>query len=90
MSDTYEVVSRSNWPSYLDVNSTTKTDPTLTAFTKKRGIKVSGAEDNNDNDEFITKVRQLLAAGSDTRPNTWVSTDWMVARLIREDFVPEV
>jgi spermidine/putrescine transport system substrate-binding protein len=87
MSDTEKLVNWSNWPSYMDVNTTTKTHPTLTAFTKKTGIKVNYTEDYNDNDEFYAKVRPLLQAGSDTGRDTWVSTDWMVARLIREDYV---
>jgi spermidine/putrescine transport system substrate-binding protein len=87
MSGTEKLVNWSNWPSYMDVNTTTKTHPTLTAFTKQTGIKVNYTEDYNDNDEFYAKVRPLLQAGSDTGRDTWVSTDWMVARLIREDYV---
>jgi spermidine/putrescine transport system substrate-binding protein len=87
MSGTEKLVNWSNWPSYMDVNPTTKTHPTLTAFTKQTGIKVTYTEDYNDNDEFYAKVRPLLQAGSDTGRDTWVSTDWMVARLIREDYV---
>ena len=87
MSGTEKLVNWSNWPSYMDVNTTTKTHPTLTTFTKQTGIKVNYTEDYNDNDEFYAKVRPLLQAGSDTGRDTWVSTDWMVARLIREDYV---
>jgi len=87
MSATEKLVNWSNWPSYMDVNTTTKTHPTLTAFEKKTGIHVNYTEDYNDNDEFYAKVRPLLAAGTDTGRDMWVSTDWMVARLIRENFV---
>jgi len=87
MSATEKVVNWSNWPSYMDVNTTTKSHPTLDAFEKKTGIKVSYTEDYNDNNEFYAKVRPLLAAGADTGRDVWVSTDWMVARLIRENFV---
>ena len=87
MSATDMVVNWSNWPSYLDVDQKTKSHPTLTAFTKKTGIKVNYTEDYNDNDEFYAKVRPLLAAGADTGRDMWVSTDWMVARLIRLDYV---
>ncbi|HEY8821908.1 MAG TPA: spermidine/putrescine ABC transporter substrate-binding protein, partial [Dermatophilaceae bacterium] len=82
-----QLVNWSNWPSYMDVNTTTKNHPTLDAFTKKTGIKVNYTEDYNDNNEFYAKVRPLLAAGADTGRDLWVSTDWMVARLIRENFV---
>jgi spermidine/putrescine transport system substrate-binding protein len=87
MSDSDKLVNWSNWPSYMDVDQKTKSHPTLTAFTKKTGIKVNYTEDYNDNDEFYAKVRPLLAAGSDTGRDVWVSTDWMVARLIRLDYV---
>src|SRR5665811_1624610 len=87
MSATEKIVNWSNWPSYMDVNTTAKTHPTLDDFTKKTGIKVNYTEDYNDNNEFYAKVRPLLAAGADTGRDVWVSTDWMVARLIRENFV---
>jgi spermidine/putrescine transport system substrate-binding protein len=87
MSASEKLVNWSNWPSYMDVNTTTKTHPTLDDFTKKTGIKVNYTEDYNDNNEFYAKVRPLLAAGADTGRDVWVSTDWMVARLIRENFV---
>jgi len=86
-SDTDKVVNWSNWPSYMDVDEKTKSHPSLDAFTKKTGIKVNYTEDYNDNDEFYAKVRPLLDAGSDTGRDMWVSTDWMVARLIRLDYV---
>ncbi|MHB8185137.1 MAG: polyamine ABC transporter substrate-binding protein [Dermatophilaceae bacterium] len=86
-SDTDKVVNWSNWPAYMDVDEKTKSHPTLDAFTKKTGIKVNYTEDYNDNDEFYAKVRPLLDAGSDTGRDMWVSTDWMVARLIRLDYV---
>ena len=86
-SDTDKLINWSNWPSYMDIDEKTKSHPTLVAFTKKTGIKVNYTEDYNDNDEFYAKVRPLLEAGSDTGRDVWVSTDWMVARLIRQDYV---
>ena len=86
-SDTDKLVNWSNWPAYMDVNEKTKSHPTLDAFTKKTGIKVNYTEDYNDNDEFYAKVRPLLEAGSDAGRDMWVSTDWMVARLIRLDYL---
>ena len=87
MSDTEKLVNWSNWPAYIDVNDKTKARPTLDAFTKQTGIKVNYTEDYNDNDEFYAKVRPLLDAGSDTGRDVWCSTDWMVARLIRNGYV---
>ena len=90
MSDTEKVVNWSNWPAYIDVDDKTKARPTLDAFTKETGIKVNYTEDYNDNDEFYAKVRPLLEAGSDTGRDVWCSTDWMVARLIRNGYVQKL
>lgn len=87
LSDTDKVVSWSNWPEYIDVDDKTQKHPTLDAFTKKTGIKVSYTEDYNDNDEFYAKVRPLLAAGKDTGRDVWCSTDWMVGRLARQGYI---
>ena len=87
LSATDKLVNWSNWPSYMDVNTTTKRHPTLDAFTKKTGITVNYTEDYNDNDEFYAKVRPLLQAGTDTGRDMWASTDWMASRLIRLGYV---
>ena len=87
MSDTEKVVNWSNWPQYIDVSEDEKSRPTLDAFTKATGIQVNYTEDYNDNDEFYAKVRPLLEGGQDTGRDVWCSTDWMVARLIRQGYV---
>lgn len=87
MSDTEKIVNWSNWPEYIDVDDKTQARPSLDAFTKATGIKVNYTEDYNDNDEFYAKVRPLLAGGTDTGRDVWCSTDWMVARLIRQGYV---
>lgn len=88
-SDTDMLVNWSNWPEYIDVDDNGN-HPSIDAFTKKTGIKVKYNEDYNDNDEFFAKVRPLLEAGQDTGRDTWVSTDWMVARLIRLGYVQKL
>jgi spermidine/putrescine transport system substrate-binding protein len=90
MSDSEKLVNWSNWPEYIDVDDKTQKRPTLDAFTKQTGIKVNYTEDYNDNDEFYAKVRPLLAAGNDTGRDVWCSTDWMVARLIRQGYVQKL
>src|SRR6476659_2087752 len=90
LSATEKLVNWSNWPEYIDVSEDGKTRPTLDAFTKKMGIKVNYTEDYNDNDEFYAKVRPLLEATSDTGRDVWCSTDWMVARLIRNGYVQKL
>ena len=90
MSDTEKVVNWSNWTEYIDVSEDEKSRPTLEAFTKKTGIKVNYTEDYLDNDEFYAKVRPLLQGGQDTGRDVWCSTDWMVARLIRQGYVQKL
>ncbi len=86
LSDTDMLVNWSNWPEYIDIGSKGN-HPTIDAFTKQTGIKVNYNEDYNDNDEFFAKVRPLLEAGQDTGRDVWCSTDWMVARLMRLNYV---
>lgn len=90
MSDTEKVVNWSNWTEYIDVSEDEKSRPTLEAFTKQTGIKVNYTEDYLDNDEFYAKVRPLLQGGQDTGRDVWCSTDWMVARLIRQGYVQKL
>ncbi len=90
MSDSEKIVNWSNWTQYIDVDDKTKTRPTLDAFTKATGIKVNYTEDYLDNDEFYAKVRPLLVDGQDTGRDVWCSTDWMVARLIRQGYVQKL
>ena len=90
MSDSEKLVNWSNWPEYIDVDDKTQKRPSLDEFTKKTGIKVNYTEDYNDNDEFYAKVRPLLADGKDTGRDVWCSTDWMVARLIRQGYVQKL
>lgn len=87
LSDTEKVVNWSNWTEYIDIDDKNGAHPTLAAFTKASGIKVNYTEDYNDNDEFYAKVRPLLDAGTDSGRDVWCSTDWMVDRLIRLDYV---
>ncbi|MEO5610346.1 MAG: spermidine/putrescine ABC transporter substrate-binding protein [Ornithinibacter sp.] len=90
MSATEKIVNWSNWPQYIDVSEDEKSRPSIDEFTKQTGIKVNYTEDYNDNDEFYAKVRPLLDGGEDTGRDVWCSTDWMVARLIRQGYVQKL
>jgi spermidine/putrescine transport system substrate-binding protein len=89
-SATEKVVKWSNWPEYIDVDDKTQKRPTLEDFEKKTSIKVTYVEDYNDNDEFFAKVKPQLSGGKDTGRDVWCSTDWMVARLIRLNWVQKL
>ena len=85
-----KVINWSNWPEYIDVDDATQKRPTLDEFTQKTGIKVNYTEDYIDNDEFFAKVKPQLTATTDTGRDVWVSTDWMVARLIRFNWLQKL
>jgi spermidine/putrescine transport system substrate-binding protein len=65
----------SNWPLYIDVNSKTKSHPTLTAFTKKTGVNVKYTEDINDNQSFFGKIQGPLSHGQGIGRDIIVMTD---------------
>jgi len=77
MSATEKLVNWSNWPSYMDVNTTTKSHPSLDDFTKKTGIKVNYTEDYNDNNEFYAKVRCWLPAPTPAATCGSAPTGWL-------------
>ncbi|KOT34361.1 ABC transporter substrate-binding protein [Streptomyces caelestis] len=83
-------VTFSNWTEYMDVNDSGRRHPTLEAFTRRTGIKVTYTEDINDNSEFFGKVKPQLAAGQDTGRDLIVLTDWLAARLIRLGWVQKL
>jgi spermidine/putrescine transport system substrate-binding protein len=80
----------SNWPLYIDIDDKTKGHPTIDAFTKKTGIKVTYTEDVNDNDEFFGKIKPQMSGGQDTGRDLIVLTDWMAGRLIRLGWVEKL
>lgn len=83
-SEQEQVIHWANWTAYLDMDDAGKTFPTLTAFEKKTGIKVSYTEDIDDNDSYFNKIAPQLRAGQDINRDIFVFTDWMANRVIRE------
>jgi spermidine/putrescine transport system substrate-binding protein len=73
----------SNWPLYIDVDKA-KHHPSLDAFTKKTGVKVSYQEDINDNESFFGKIEGPLSRGQPVNRDIIVMTDasGLPARLI--------
>ncbi|MEV7793752.1 spermidine/putrescine ABC transporter substrate-binding protein [Streptomyces sp. NPDC087512] len=80
----------SNWTEYMDVDESGRRHPTLEAFTKRTGIRVTYTEDINDNSEFFGKIQPQLAAGQDPGRDIVVLTDWLAARLIRLGWVQKL
>lgn len=73
-----------NWTAYLDMNGKETKSPTLEAFTQQTGIEVSYSEDIDDNDSYYAKVAPQLRAGQSIDRDIFTLTDWMAARVIRD------
>jgi spermidine/putrescine transport system substrate-binding protein len=86
VSDSNKNMTWANWQAYLDQNDSGKY-PTLQAFEKKSGISVKYDVAVDDNNTYYAKVKDQLALGKDIGADTVCLTDWMVARLIRLDYV---
>ena len=87
ISDTDKVVTWDNWPYYMDGED--GSFPTLKAFEKSSGIKVNYNINVDDNNTYFARIKNQLAAGTDTGADTVCLTDWMVSRLISNGYVQE-
>jgi len=65
----------SNWPLYIDINTKTKSHPTLDAFQKRYGVNVKYVEDINDNDSFFGKIEGPLSQNQSVGRDLIVMTD---------------
>ncbi len=73
-----------NWTAYIDMNGKETSSPSLNAFMKQTGIEVSYSEDVDDNDSYYAKVGPQLRAGQSIDRDIFTLTDWMAARVIRD------
>ena len=90
-SDADKVLNFSNWQLYIDVDEEdTNKRPTLDAFKAETGVSVNYTEDITDNESFYAKIRPQLSAGQPTGRDLFALTDWMVARLIRQNYVQKI
>jgi len=91
MSDTDKTLHWSNWPDYMDIDpKDSSVYPSLAAFEKQTGIKVTYSEDVNDNDQYFAKIQPQLAAGRAIAADVFVVTDWMVDKLIRLGYLQQI
>ncbi|WP_213814026.1 PotD/PotF family extracellular solute-binding protein [Glaciihabitans sp. dw_435] len=77
-----------NWAAYIDEDDAGNY-PTLLAFEKESGIKVTYGVNVDDNNTYYGKIKDQLALGQDTGADLACLTDWMVSRLIRLGYVQE-
>ncbi|MER1995961.1 MAG: spermidine/putrescine ABC transporter substrate-binding protein [Arthrobacter sp.] len=90
VSDTDKIVNWANWTLYLDYDDSTRTYPSLEAFSEATGIKANYSEDVDGNDTYFGKVQGQLSSGQDIGQDIVTLTDWMAARLIRLGYTQEL
>ncbi len=77
-----------NWPLYIDVSSNGQDHPTIDAFTKQTGIKVTYQEVIQDDPSFYAKIAPVLKAGQSTGYDMMVITDgWYLTELLMQNFL---
>ena len=84
-----ESLTWANWALYIDEDDNGDY-PTLDRFEDESDIRVSYQVDVDDNNTYYAKVKDQLALGQDIGADTVCLTDWMVARLIRQDYVQDL
>ena len=84
VSDSEKILKWANWTAYLDVNSKETRSPSLERFMEESGIEVSYSEDIDDNDSYYAKIGPQLRAGQSIDRDIITLTDWMAARVIRD------
>ena len=84
VSDEEKILKWANWTAYLDLNGKETSSPTLEAFQEQTGIEVSYSEDIDDNDSYYAKIGPQLRAGQSIDRDIITLTDWMAARVIRD------
>jgi spermidine/putrescine transport system substrate-binding protein len=85
-----KVVNWSNWPDYIDAGDNIGDYPTLRQFTEQTGIRVNYTPDYFDNEQFVGPAMEAIKRGQPLARDIWCSTDWIVARLIREECLLEL
>jgi spermidine/putrescine transport system substrate-binding protein len=77
-----------NWPLYIDRKKGRR--PTLDDFEKTTGIDVTYKEVIQDNAEFFGTINEPLSSGDVIEYDMLVLSDWMIANMIRLDYLEEV
>lgn len=90
--NTDPVLNVANWQLYIDTKrvSGEKTYPTLDGFEKKTDIAVTYSEPINDNEEYFSKIRPLMADDKDIGQDIIILTDWMASRLISLGWLQQI
>jgi len=86
---TGESLTWANWALYIDEDDNGDY-PTLDRFEDESAISVSYQIDVDDNNTYYAKVKDQLELGQDIGADVVCLTDWMAARLIRQEYVQKL
>jgi spermidine/putrescine transport system substrate-binding protein len=89
-SDSENVLVWNNWPGYMDESEDGSSRPTLERFQEETGIKVEYLEEYMDNDDWYGVNRNELVAGKDVGADLICPTEWLAARLVRDEQVQKL
>jgi len=84
-----ESLTWANWALYIDEDDNGDY-PTLDRFEDESSIAVSYQIDVDDNNTYYAKVKDQLELGQDIGADVVCLTDWMAARLIRQEYVQKL
>jgi spermidine/putrescine transport system substrate-binding protein len=88
-SDSDKTLTWANWSFYLDEDDDGNY-PSLQAFEKESGLKVTYDVAVDDNNTYYAKVKDQLALGQDIGADVVCLTDWMISRLIGQGYVQKL
>jgi spermidine/putrescine transport system substrate-binding protein len=88
LSDTDKTLLWANWPAYIDVDDKNQNvHPTLQAFEKRTGIKVTYKEVINDNNDWYTHIDPALSKGVFIGYDLMVVTDYMLPKYRANNYI---
>ncbi len=88
LSDTDKTLMWANWPAYIDVDDKNQNlHPTLAAFEKQTGIKVTYKEVINDNNDWYTHIDPALSKGVFIGYDLMIVTDYMLPKYRANNYI---
>lgn len=91
LSDTDKTLLWANWPAYIDVDDKNQNvHPTLQAFERQTGIKVTYKEVINDNNDWYTHIDPSLSKGVFIGYDLMVVTDYMLPKYRANNYIQEL
>ncbi|MDI5965293.1 spermidine/putrescine ABC transporter substrate-binding protein [Streptomyces sp. SL13] len=91
LSDQDKTLLWANWPAYIDVDDKNpNVHPTLDAFEKQSGVKVTYKEVINDNNDWYTHIDPSLSKGVFIGYDLMVVSDYMLPKYRANNYIQEL